>query len=89
MICCDRQAVGCHVWYHYDCLGLSLSDGLLVGASENGFVCPHCSADAVDIPGTSASDQVPDGCDSPPILINSIPHFDPCVDFQWGDIAKW
>ena len=43
LLCCDRQMVGCCVWYHYDCVGLSLSDGLRLEASKDCFVCPHCS----------------------------------------------
>ena len=34
MICCDRQREGCRVWYHHDCLGLSLNEGQQLGASE-------------------------------------------------------
>ena len=44
MLCCDKQTVGYCVWYHYDCVGLSLSDGLQLGTSQDGFVCPHCAA---------------------------------------------
>ena len=37
------------IWYHYDCVGIPLSESLRLGASKNGFVCPHCSMVASDV----------------------------------------
>jgi len=38
MLYCDRRCEGCNIWYHYDCLGLSLSEGRRLGASQENFV---------------------------------------------------
>ena len=74
MICCDLQGENCNVWYHYDCVGLTLEEGRRIGASGKDFVCPSCRF-------------IPD--DSPDALfIVDTPHFlTPCTDFQWGDIS--
>ena len=40
MICCDQQGESCNVWYHYDCVGLTLEEGRRIGASGKDFVCP-------------------------------------------------
>ena len=42
MLVCDQQSEGCSIWYHYDCLGLSPSDGQRLGASHENFICPFC-----------------------------------------------
>ena len=42
MICCDQQGENCNVWYHYDCVGLTLEEGWRIGASGKDFVCPLC-----------------------------------------------
>ena len=77
ILCCDRQMVGCCVWYHYDCVGLSISDGLQLGASENGFVCPHCS--------TTKSNTTDNYVHTASAVDDCL--FTPDVDFQWGDIT--
>ena len=76
MLRCDRRIVGCCVWYHYDCVGLLLSDGLQLGASKDSFVCPHCS--------TANSDDVDSHVIAP--VVNDY-SFTPDVDFHWGDIT--
>ena len=41
MICCDQQGENCNVWYHNDCLGLTMEEGRRIGASGEGlFVLP-------------------------------------------------
>lgn len=74
MICCDRQGENCYVWYHYDCVGLTLEEGRRIGASGKDFVCPSCRL-------------IPD--DSPDSLfIVDTPHLlTPCTDFQWGTLV--
>jgi len=57
MLYCDKQCEGCNIWYHYDCIGLSLSDGQRLGASQ--VVCPFCvdnstPSHASPVPGGSA-----------------------------------
>ena len=56
MLCCDKHTVGCCILvpYAYDCLSMPLSDGLRLGASKDGFVCPHWSAAALDTSGAHA-----------------------------------
>ena len=34
---------------HYDCLGMSLSNGLRLGTSKNGFISPHCFATTLGV----------------------------------------
>ena len=55
MLYCDRQHEGCFIWYHYDCLGLSLVEGQKLGASTAPFVCPQCNA----IDSSTNSDSPP------------------------------
>jgi len=43
MLYCDQQSVGCCVWYHFHCLGLSQSDVEELGATDETFVCPNCA----------------------------------------------
>ena len=42
MIYCDRRGEDCCVWYHYDCLGLTIEEGQRIEASNEDFVCPSC-----------------------------------------------
>ena len=56
---------GERIWYHYDCLGMSLSDGLKFGASGDGFVCPHCLDTTLDVPGAAVDNSTADRQDLP------------------------
>ena len=40
MISCDRHGENYNVWYHYDCLGLTMEEGRRIGASGEEFLCP-------------------------------------------------
>ena len=42
MICCYHQGENCNIWYHHDCVGLTLEEGRRIGASGKHFVCPSC-----------------------------------------------
>ena len=57
-------------------VGLSLSDGLRLGASKDCFMRPHCS--------TANSNDVDSHVIAP--VVDDYP-FTPNVDFQWGDIT--
>ena len=37
--CCDRKGEDSCVWYHYDCLGLTIKEGQRIEASGEDFVC--------------------------------------------------
>ena len=82
MLYCDRKREGCCIWYHYDCLGLSLAKAQELGASNAPFICPQCS----DIDNTTMSDTAP-------VLVaeqNSnfsdyLTIFKPYTDFLWND----
>ena len=74
MICCYHQGENCNIWYHHDCVGLTLEEGRRIGASGKHFVCPSCRL----IP-----DESPDA-----LFIVDTPHLiTPCTNFQWGDIS--
>ena len=72
MICCDRQGENCNVWYHYNCLELTMEEGRRIGASGEGFVC--LSSCLVQNDSHYASFIV----DSPCLL-------NPCTDFHGKD----
>ena len=75
MICCDRQGEDFNVWYHYDCVGLTLEEGRRIGASGKDFVCPSCRLIPDDSPNS--------------LFIVDTPHLlTPCTNFQWGDISR-
>ena len=76
MLCCDKQCEGCCVWYHFDCLGLSYPDAVLIGASQDDFVCPHCSGYNMTN-GEQCASETTSG---------PAPVYAPYTDFQWGDV---
>ena len=74
MINCDRHGENYNVWYHYDCLRLTMEEGQRIGASgeEFLFVPPvtlyrmiHMMHHFLWIP----------------LLLN------PCTNFQWGELV--
>ena len=75
MLCCKRQGEGCHIWYHYDCLGLTKEESQQIGTFGEDFICPSCSHLAQD-----NLHYAPFIADSPGVL-------DPCTDFQWDEIS--
>ena len=86
MLNCDRQREGCCVWYHYDCLGFSLTESQRLGSSEANFVCPNCSnLDTATPPSNFDAVSVrqnPEFSDSYPVS-----KFKPCTDFLWNDVT--
>ena len=75
---CDQQHEGC-VWYHHDCLGLSLAKGQQLEVSRTRFVCPHCTDIDISTPSdhpTSATIE-----QYPSIIHGSSHIFKPCTDF--------
>ena len=86
MLCSNKQTVGCCIWYHYNCVGMPLSEGLRLGASKDGFVCPHCSAAASDVSDVHA-DNFTNGVQDLLSTVNAEKCFTPSGDFQWGDIS--
>ena len=82
MLYCDQQCEGCCVWYHYDCLGLSLSDGQKLGCSKTSFVHPHCSNSDITTPLSNGTitpvEQEPE--------FGLTSKFKPCTDFMWNDL---
>ena len=84
MLCCDGQREGCYIWYHYDCLGLSLAEGQRLGASSAPFVCPQCnSTDTYIILNSTPAFTTEQN------LISNGPSlsFKPCTDFLCNDIS--
>jgi len=82
MLCCDRQCEGCYIWFHYDCLGLSLAEAQDLGASNVPFICPQCSdietATISDATSVLVTEQNSTVCDY-------LTTFKPCTDFLWND----
>ena len=64
------------MWYHFDCLGLSYPEAVQIGASQDAFVCPHCTR-------CSFTDNVQDPSETSPSL-ESV--YTPYNDFQRGDV---
>ena len=85
MLYCDQQCEGCCVWYHHDCLGLSLAEGQRLGASGTKFVCPHCT----DIDTSTPSDHPASAIiEQDPSTVRDSSHISkPCTDFLWSDIS--
>ena len=82
MLYCDQQCKGCKIWYHYDCLGLSLSDRQRLGASQENFVCPFCIDNSTPYhasPVTSGS--------APQLGAWDSTQFKPCTDFLWNNVS--
>ena len=77
MLYCDRQCEGCCVWYHHDCLGLSLAE---VGGWEplEQNLCPHCT----DIDTSTPSDHPTSATiEQDPSTIRDSSHiFKPCTE---------
>ena len=61
---------------------MSLSDGLKLEASKDGFVCLYCFATASDVSGAHAKNSTDDGQDLPSMNAINSP-FVPNGDFQW------
>ena len=77
--------MGCYVWYHFDCLGLSQSDAEELGAAKEAFVCPNCIAHHSNTPTLHAISGDSVQC-SGAIPSNSTSVFEPYTDFLWGEI---
>ena len=82
MLYCEQQSVGCCVWYHFDCLGLSQSDAEELGTIDEAFVCPNCCAYRDSTP----TQHVDTDAISPVITSNSAAVYEPCTDFLWGEV---
>ena len=74
MICCDQQGENCNVWYHYDCLGLTMEESRRIGASGEGFVCPSCCL-------------IQNNSHDASFIVDTLCLLDSCTDFQWGEIS--
>ena len=83
MLFCDQQSEGCSIRrYHYDCLGLSPSDGQRLCASHENFICPFCIENSA--PPRSNMDTI--GQDSF-FVQDSTDQFKLCIDFLWNNIV--